>query len=282
MLLEIAIGDAYGAGFEFSPRAKITQFNDLTAYHEHELGLSAGRYTDDTQMSLAIAELLIEGHPWSRETIAEKFVTCFKRDVRQGYSAGFFEFLKSINSGNEFLQKINPHSTRNGAAMRSAPIGIIASEDAVLGLAELQASLTHNTEIGIKSAQAVALAAHYFIYKKGSKGSLSEYVSDVTGYHWRDDWNQSVACCGKETVHALLTVLKRSETLTDVLLSSVAFGGDVDTVAAVGLGVASLSHEYETGLPEFLTRDLENGIYGRDYLRQVGMTLMSLKRDDQR
>jgi len=79
MLLEIAIGDAYGAGFEFSPIDKVNTYNNLTSYQQHGLGMPAGTYTDDTQMSLAIAELLIDKTPWTRENIAEKFVACFKR-----------------------------------------------------------------------------------------------------------------------------------------------------------------------------------------------------------
>ena len=56
-----------------------------------------------------------------------------------------------------------------------------------------------------------------------------------------------------------------------------AFSGDVDTVAAVGLGIANLSDEYEKSLPPFLYDDLESGVYGRDYLKEVGEKLLSLK-----
>ena len=230
-------------------------------------------------MSLALAELLIDSTLWSKEVIADKFVECFKRDIRKGYSRRFFDFLQSIETGKEFLLKVNTQSTRNGAAMRSAPIGIVSDIDELLAMAKMQASLTHNTEIGIKSAQAVSLAAHYFIYNKGSKSSLSEYVSDFTKYQWNDNWQSQVACCGIETVNALLTVLKKSSSLKEVLTKSIDFGGDVDTVAALGLGIASLSKEYESELSDFLYDDLENGVYGRDYLKHIGRELMKLKKN---
>lgn len=35
MLLELAIGDAYGAGFEYVNRHLIEQFNNLSGYHHH-------------------------------------------------------------------------------------------------------------------------------------------------------------------------------------------------------------------------------------------------------
>lgn len=277
MLLEIAIGDAYGAGFEFSPVEKIETYNDLTAYHGHDLGIPAGNYTDDTQMSLAIAELLIDGVDWTRENIAQKFVECFKRDVRFGYSNDFFAFLTSIENGDEFIKKMKTQSTRNGAAMRSAPIGYIQNIDRLLRMSKIQAVLTHNTEIGIKSSQAVALAAHYFIYNIGSKSELTTFVTKHTKFHWRDDWSGPVACCGEETVNALLTVLKESSSLRDVLIKSVEFSGDVDTVAAIGLGIASLSVEYDSELPNFLYEKLENGAYGKQYLQELGKGLSCLR-----
>ncbi len=276
MLLHIGIGDAYGAGFEFSSRDKINKYNDLTTYCEHDLGLPAGNYTDDTQMSLAISELLIDQVEWTRSAIADKFVECFKRDVRFGYSKGFQAFLTSVESGDEFLEKMRPDSTRNGAAMRSAPLGVVRDIPNLLAMSRLQAELTHDTEIGVKSSQAVALASHYFLYGCGPKSELTEFVSEHTKSNWLDNWSAPVACCGEETVNALLTVLKKCESLEDVLLQSVELGGDVDTVAAVGLGIASQSVEFSKELPEFLYTNLENEMYGRDYLAKVGRQLMAL------
>ena len=108
MLVELAIGDAYGAGFEYVDPEHRTAPNDLTCYARHpgHIVLSPGRYTDDTQMSLAIAELMIEKIEWTPLNIANKFVQVFKRDPRPGYARKFYEFLKEIKSGEEFLERI--------------------------------------------------------------------------------------------------------------------------------------------------------------------------------
>ncbi len=106
-------------------------------------------------MSLALAELIIEDVAWDKQTTADKFVACFKRDPRPGYARSFFDFLQEIESGAEFLEQMRPRSVTNGVAMRAAPLGVIKDLNKLLDIAELQASLTHNTEIGIKSAQAV-------------------------------------------------------------------------------------------------------------------------------
>ncbi len=60
MLLELAVGDAYGAGFEYADADTVAAKNDLSHYVRHPRHrISPGRYTDDTQMSLAIAEAIL-------------------------------------------------------------------------------------------------------------------------------------------------------------------------------------------------------------------------------
>ena len=62
MLLELAVGDAYGAGFEYVNKQLITQFNNLGRYVKHPRhSTRPGNYTDDTQMTLAIAEAILSG-----------------------------------------------------------------------------------------------------------------------------------------------------------------------------------------------------------------------------
>lgn len=276
MLLEIAIGDAYGAGFEFSPKSKIEQWNTLTAYQDHELGIKAGNYTDDTQMSLAIAELLLQGSAWTPAVIAEHFVQCFKRDPRPGYAQGFYSFLQSVDNGEEFLRRIRPNSTRNGACMRAAPLGILDSLGQILEYAEIQAKVTHNTPVGIRSSQAVALAAHYFVYGLGEKQHLRQFIEEATQTQWDNHWKKPIACCGIETVNGLLTVLTHCNGLAEILIKSVNFSGDVDTLAALGLAIAAQSNLYVNDLPDFLLSDLENGRYGKNYLIDIDKQLGKL------
>ncbi|MEH2322222.1 MAG: ADP-ribosylglycohydrolase family protein [Nostoc sp.] len=56
MLLELGIANAYGARFEYSDEIIVN--NDFSRYVEHpRFQLNPGNYTDDTQMSIAIAEV---------------------------------------------------------------------------------------------------------------------------------------------------------------------------------------------------------------------------------
>lgn len=275
MLVELAIGDAYGAGFEFKDEQFVRAHNDLTRYYPHELNNETGVYTDDTQMSIALAELLLSGDSWNHENVASAFVRCYKRDPRLGYAKGFQSFLDEVGSGAEFLEKINPSSTRNGACMRSAPLGVIYDTSKLLDYAEIQAKVTHDTKEGIVSAQAIALCAQFFLYEKGESSELIDYVREHTQYRWSGVWEKSVPCSAMETVEAVLCVLTKCKDLRSIILASVDFTGDVDTVAALCCAIASQSKIYSNNLPALLYRDLENGSYGLEFLEKLWKRLVA-------
>src|ERR1700676_3298355 len=114
MLLELAIGDAYGACFEYAEDSFVRENNDLSAYVQHPRPrIKPGCYTDDTQMSAAIAEIIVSDAPWTPETLAQQFVTAFKRDPRGGYASGFYALLNEVSDGTEFLARIRPESDKS-------------------------------------------------------------------------------------------------------------------------------------------------------------------------
>jgi hypothetical protein len=108
MLVEIAIGDAYGAGFEYVKDYSIIEnYNNLSGYIKHPIhNLQPGSYTDDTQMSIAIAELIINENVWTPEIIAKYFLEAFHRDVRDVYARRFQEFLSKTKTAKDFLKNI--------------------------------------------------------------------------------------------------------------------------------------------------------------------------------
>ena len=264
MMLEIAVGDAYGAGFEYVNKSIVKRFNDLSGYRKHQkYNIGNGRYTDDTQMSIALAELLCENKAWNLLNIANKFVEVFKRDSREGYAGGFYKFLQEVNTGQEFLRKINPVSEKSGAAMRASPIGFLPNTSDVIRYAEIQAGITHNTDIGIGSAIASALMSHYFIYDHGTKEELGDFMLD---HKYSLSWEGEVIGRGDFVVRAAITAIKEGNSLSSILKKCISFTGDTDTVAAIAMGAASNSKEIKKDLPKILINKLENGKFGRDYL----------------
>ncbi len=99
MLLRIAQGDAFGMSCEFR-RKNLEAALRFDSYIRHpEWGPEAGCYTDDTQMSIAVARCVLS-KTLGREDFAHQFVLCYKRDPRpQCYAQGFQSLLLAIAWG---------------------------------------------------------------------------------------------------------------------------------------------------------------------------------------
>lgn len=277
MLVELAIGDAYGAGFEYADPSFVTRHNTLAGYVQHprHTGIRPGAYTDDTQLTLALAELRASGAAWTAESVASAFVTAFHRDPREGYARGFQAFLGTVHTGAEFLARIRPDSDKSGAAMRASVAGLLPTAADVLHHTDVQARVTHDTPDGVASARAAALAVHYCHHGLGPVAEVGRWVADRLGSGvWARPWHGKVGSKGVMSVRAALTALAGGGSLSSVLRACVAFTGDVDTVATVALAAASRSAEVRADLPAVLVDGLENGTYGRDHLARVDARLL--------
>lgn len=275
MLTEIAIGDSYGVSFEYCEVSFTRQHNDVRRYYPHAChpGLLPGMYTDDTQMTLAIAELLVEGVEWTRKNLADKFVECFKRDPRRGYAGQFYKLLCEVKDGDDFRQKIIAASEKSGAAMRTAPLGLVANLDEALEMCRVQGELTHGRTTAINAAQAVVAAVWHFTWGDGRKATLDEFLEHKVPHpgwpRWGEDYMGKVGLEGMRCVEAALTAVRHHDNLKDMLKACIDFTGDVDTVAAIAMGIASCSKEVRKNLPEQLYEDLEDGTYGYKYLIEL-------------
>lgn len=281
MLVELAVGDAYGAGFEYADPEFVRAHNSLRGYVQHptHLGVRPGAYTDDTQMTLAIAELLISGEPWTVGALADHFVRAFHRDQREGYAGRFYQLLCSVADGDELRSRIRPDSDKSGAAMRAGPIGLLPTVPDVLHYAAVQARVTHDTPAGTEAAQAAALAVHYCNFAVGPVAEIGQWIDRQLraaggAGGWARPWRGKVGARGWMSVRAALTVIAASRSLSEMLRRSVAFTGDVDTVATIALAAASRSTEVVNDVPDVLLRDLEDGPFGHGYLRQLDDRLL--------
>jgi ADP-ribosyl-[dinitrogen reductase] hydrolase len=299
MLLRIAQADSYAAATEYikAPRDKALHDAALQfiCYLKHPThSLRPGQYTDDTQMSIAVAETLIaqtlvHGQKFrcsylTREAFADSFVRCFKRDRRDGYSRSFQQFLETVSTGGEFLDKINPTSDKNGAAMRSVPLGVLESPEEVALVAEVQAKITHDTPGGILSSQIVALVSHFALYSGSpmEPGAVAAFlsimlpnkISQIATLLPRWDGRVTGPDIGMRTAHAVFDLVTSGKTLMGILRQTIEWGGDTDSVAAIAWGIAS-ARDAEP-VPDFLEHGLEpGGKYGVGFLKDLGAQLMA-------
>jgi ADP-ribosyl-[dinitrogen reductase] hydrolase len=283
MLYHMAIGDAYGAGFEFvkhEAQEASGQVNNTQTYYAHpSLNIGGGRYTDDTQMAIAITEFLLYDYMLmpsvTKLTFAHRFVDAFKRDPRLGYGSRFHSFLQESTTGHDLLAHLQPNSTRSGAAMRVSPIGLLPDIDEVIRLSDLQASVTHDSPEGLMSSRAIALMVHFLSHVSGDPADLGLWLEEkVPGYAWNDDWTDWVSVQGMPCAHAAIAAVQRGTSQRAVLERCIAYGGDVDTVAAMAMFSASLCHRAD--LPPELHAGLEQGPHGADFLHKWDRSLIEL------
>lgn len=281
MLVSLAIGDAYGAGREFIPANEARKKNDLL-YRQHPKWeeLKPGRYTDDTQMTLALAEFMLDQKKKesvsSSLNLARYFLKTFKREEppRAGYAKGFFGVLLEAQDEIDLIKTLLPHSVKNGGAMRAAPCGLLNTEQEAIDTAMWQASLTHATYEGMMAAAGTALLV--WACRHGvPREYLNRYmIRFLPGYPWFAPWVDPVSTHGLDAPHAALAAIQKYDNMRDILLQCIDYTGDTDTVATIAMAAASLHPDIEQNLPEHLFDELENGQYGRDYLQTVNTALM--------
>jgi ADP-ribosylglycohydrolase len=284
MLYEMAIADAYAIPFEFVKHTG-DRPNDLRTYHRHPKyhELITGQYTDDTQRSLANADVILGRDPYSPFSYAQSYVETFKSDPREGYSRGYQSFIKSVNSADEFLSKIRSDRESNGAVMGAAVLGFLPEAWQVKLAAKVQTITTHHPSAAVH-AQVVALAAHWLL-KGANKADLHQIVmlqadwnNDKDEYHrWKSMLDDKLGTSMKaSSISAYaISACMRHDRMSDIIREAVDRGGDTDSAAATAIAIASCTDQIEKDLPQELVDGIENGLYGRDYLKQVDAQLMA-------
>lgn len=309
MLLRIAQADAYALAYEYVKEKDAPGLKDELLRFERYLAhpsyhkLPPGTYTDDTQMSIAVAEYLLEvrtgpacvedrqqgifgfGEEFNHEDFARHFFDTFKRDPRDGYSRHFQSLLEEAKDADHLRSLIVPNSNKNGAAMRSVPLGVISDVKLMTAITAMQAAVTHATWGGINSAVSVALMSHFALYDRRGFNAMHEWCTHWSAAHeyFRGPWVGPVVeksadkqglGVGMNTAWAVQTLLTTETSLMGIMKRALEWGGDTDSVCAVAWGIASCRYPDEV-LPEFLETGLEpGGTYGVPFLKALGRSLM--------
>ncbi len=155
-LLGLALGDALGAPLEGRLLERLVwKFIGTTRQGDM-------RWTDDTQMSLDLAESLVANGAVNTDDLAGRFARSYRWS--RGYGPGAAKLLKRIAKGADWRRanrSVFPDgSFGNGGAMRAAMVGLFhhARPNALKEAALESARVTHAHPLGMEGAVLVALA----------------------------------------------------------------------------------------------------------------------------
>lgn len=205
------------------------------------------RFTDDTVMTLAVADCLLRRKPYAATLRAYG-----RRYPDRGYGGTFRKWLAD--------ERMGPYqSFGNGSAMRVSPVGFaLGSIDEVLAEARRSAEVTHDHPEGIKGAQALAVAV--FLARRGAdKRKIREEVSARFGYDLartvatiRPGYAFDVSCQG--SVPEAIVAFLDSDDVESAIRLAISLGGDADTLACMAGAVAQA---YYKRVPEAIVAEVQ-------------------------
>ncbi len=285
ILLAIAVGDSFGRPFEFNTEAFIKKHNNTSYYHERTqkrlLNTTKGRYTDDTQMTIALTEFVLSGLVPSQANIMKYFMMAAQRDEVHGYTRGMTALLK-MKQTKKALDAIasKPSRQSNGCVMRAIPIGFINDPALVKHYSMMQCITTHPEADCIFATQFLALWIHYHVHNVYSvSDSIGAWFNEQLGFGSYDRmWNYYNNNPGPIQVNAMQTVsfclqaMYYYDTMKEILFKSVEVGGDVDSTASISMGMA-VAFGKENDLPQRLYHNIQNDAFGKNYILQLERTL---------
>lgn len=237
------LGDIIGSPYEFDKSPKVKEF---------PLFISRSRYTDDSAMTIAVAEALMDTLHGTdlerRKALVSSMQKWGQKYPDAGYGGKF----------NDWIYTLNPkpyNSWGNGSAMRVSSAGwLYETLQQTQYAAKDTASVTHNHPEGIKGAVAVAsviwMARNDWTKKDIRKYVEAEYYTlNRTCDQIRPAYHFDVSCQG--TVPQAITAFLEGEDFEDVIRTAVSLGGDCDTLTCIAGGMAEAMY----GVPEKLKEE---------------------------
>lgn len=243
MIIGNVIGDIVGSVYEF---------DSVRADDNFELFQKEGEVTDDTILTLALAEVLDN----NKDTLG-------KQDLRGEVIEAFQSYGRRYSTSwglrfRNWIYSVDPqpyNSLGNGSAMRIGSVGLYAKSMDELKSLTLQATdITHNHEDSLKGAEFISRITYGA--RNNPDFSLDDinelarnYGYRVEGYDPRNPYTEKVT----PTINQVLYALNNSTDFEGSIREAVYINGDTDTVACIVGGISSEMY----GIPqEFVEKAL--------------------------
>lgn len=277
------IGDIVGSIYEF----------DNHKSKEFDLFSKESTFTDDTVMTVAVAEFLMLDRQISQPRLCWHLKYWYDKypKLQPTYGANFVKWLNQFKIHDDYMNFKNGNSFGNGAAMRVSSLAELTADVDVT--AKYVTEVSHSHPEGIKGATAVAVACR-LASRGASKEQIKKTIEDEFGYNFnntvdeiRKNYIYNETC--QDTVPQAMICFLESTDFEDAIRNAISIGGDSDTIACITGGIAENFYKEITEwiLKEALSRiPKEMKVVLIDYYKknvsdseELGKTMLSLLTD---
>jgi len=257
-LLGLAVGDALGATLEFSSPGSFEPIFDMIG--GGQFSLKPGEWTDDTSMTLCLAESLIEREgfdpvdqlkryiKWMDEGHLSSNGKCFDVGTIILYSLAEFTRTK-----NPYCGPVGSRSAGNGSLMRLAPIPLFyaAKPEMAINMSGESSRTTHQAKICIDACRyygglivgaLLGISKDYLLSKSYSPVKdiwehypLNSEIKTIADGSFKDKNPPEIIGSGfvVDSMEAALWAYYKSQSFEEGCLMAINLGNDSDTTGAI-------------------------------------------------
>lgn len=295
-IIGFAIGDAMGVPNEFSLRENLIEnpTTEMEGFKSHEV--PKGSWSDDTSLTLATMDSVIENRKINTEDIASKFLQWLKESkytpTNEVFDVGGTTF-KALARFEAHLRDASEcggdgeMDNGNGSLMRMLPVAYYAyyknlSEEKVYELVKRTSGITHKHEISIMGCFIYVIFACELLNKKTKEEAYSKiknidyskYFIDETIEKYHRILEGHIATLPLEkiystayvvhTLESIIWVLFNTYTFNSAIIGAVNLGNDTDTIGACVGGLAGIVYSLKDINPHW-----EKDLIKYDYIKEM-------------
>ncbi len=287
VLIGGAVGDAAGAPFEgLWPESLPAASELLSGYHEYH-GYPEGQYTDDTQLTLATIESVVEEQDVVAPDIARRIAELWRHQSVIGPGGACTQAAERyLATGKYHNMGAPPGQAGNGTAMRTAALGLWFGKDRealIASIAEVS-RITHRDSRSVAGGVVVAVAAAELsreeileptafcnLLAESCRDINSEFAAlleELPQQMKAGNAREFVAFAGQKTreferpiispfviptvLASVYCMLSHPDSWGDAVVAAIRMGGDVDTLGAITGGLAGARHGIEAIPPQLV------------------------------
>lgn len=284
------MGDALGAEYEGGAVGRVV-WKIVTA------GSSELRWTDDTEMAMALAESLLENQGLNADHLAKLWAKRMR--FMRGYGPGARKLLNMIAKGADWhearFQVFPDGSFGNGAAMRAGPLGLFfhGHERDLDQSTIIASSITHAHPLGVEGGRLVAKAVDLAL---GADFKPPVFIADLKKFcrqaEYRSRLEQAAALleagpsnleivsklgnsvkAHESAVTAVYAFCRYHEDFSAMMSLIINLGGDTDSIGAMAGGMFGAKNG-----TKLLPQEAVENIEARAELEDLGHRLFKQRR----